>query len=59
LYNPRSKAVEAGKVDFSFFLPGMWLIYQTVIVANEQIDIYATIQNPLAFELEIADFSLM
>jgi hypothetical protein len=32
---------------------------QTVIAANEQIDIYVTLQNPLAFDLEIADFSLM
>ena len=30
-----------------------------MIVANEQIDIYATLQNPMAFDLEIADFSLV
>lgn len=32
---------------------------QTVIVANEQVDVFVTVQNPLAFDLEVADLSLL
>nr|XP_019045803.1 hypothetical protein I302_06194 [Kwoniella bestiolae CBS 10118]OCF24733.1 hypothetical protein I302_06194 [Kwoniella bestiolae CBS 10118] len=44
LYNPRLKAAEAGK---------------TVIVANEQIDIFVTVRNPFTFDLEIQDLSIL
>jgi hypothetical protein len=30
-----------------------------VVVANEQIDIFVTLSNPFAFDLEVADLSLM
>ncbi|KAL7423194.1 hypothetical protein Q5752_002494 [Cryptotrichosporon argae] len=43
LYNPRLRA-EAGK---------------TVLVANEQVDVYVTIQNPFAFDLDVKDLSLI
>ncbi|GMK53639.1 hypothetical protein CspeluHIS016_0102250 [Cutaneotrichosporon spelunceum] len=44
LYNPRLKAVEQGK---------------TVLVANEQVDVFVTLANPLAVDLEIQDLSLL
>ncbi|BEJ13843.1 hypothetical protein CspHIS471_0310170 [Cutaneotrichosporon sp. HIS471] len=44
LYNPRLKAVEQGK---------------TVLVANEQVDVFVTLRNPLAVDLEIQDLSLL
>lgn len=44
LYNPRLKAVEQGK---------------TVLVTNEQVDVFVTIQNVFAFDLEIQDLSLL
>ncbi|OCF62347.1 hypothetical protein L486_02015 [Kwoniella mangroviensis CBS 10435] len=44
LYNPRLKAAEAGK---------------TVIVANEQIDVFVTVRNPFTFDLEIQDLSIL
>ncbi|WWC88812.1 uncharacterized protein L201_003725 [Kwoniella dendrophila CBS 6074] len=44
LYNPRLKAAEAGK---------------TVIVANEQVDVFVTVRNPFSFDLEIQDLSIL
>ncbi|CAK9780718.1 unnamed protein product [Cutaneotrichosporon oleaginosum] len=44
LYNPRLKAVEQGK---------------TLLVANEQVDVFVTLRNPFAFDLEIQDLSLL
>lgn len=44
LYNPRVKAPEVGK---------------TVLVANEQVDVFVTLQNVFAFDLEIQDLSLL
>ncbi|WVQ96819.1 hypothetical protein IAU59_003926 [Kwoniella sp. CBS 9459] len=44
LYNPRLKAAEAGK---------------TVIVANEQIDVFVTVRNPFTFDLDIQDLSIL
>nr|XP_018262525.1 uncharacterized protein I303_05542 [Kwoniella dejecticola CBS 10117]OBR84683.1 hypothetical protein I303_05542 [Kwoniella dejecticola CBS 10117] len=44
LYNPRLKAAEAGK---------------TVIVANEQIDVFVTVRNPFTFDLEVQDLSIL
>lgn len=44
LYNPRLKAPEPGK---------------TVLVANEQVDVFVTIQNVFAIDLEIQDLSLL
>ena len=44
LYNPRSKTVEAGV---------------SVLVANEQVEIFVTIRNPFAFDLHIKDLSLI
>lgn len=44
LYNPRFKAPEVGK---------------TVLVANEQVDVFVTLQNPFTFDLEIQDLSLL
>ncbi|KAK4685431.1 trafficking protein particle complex subunit 9, partial [Tremellales sp. Uapishka_1] len=44
LYNPRLKAAGYGK---------------TVIVANEQVDVFVTVSNPFAFDLEIQDLSLL
>ncbi|WWC70625.1 uncharacterized protein I206_104576 [Kwoniella pini CBS 10737] len=44
LYNPRLRAAEAGK---------------TVLVANEQVDIFVTVRNPFAFDLEVQDLSIL
>ncbi len=60
MYNPRIKTVEAGKVSCHL----VWRENpadhaQTVIVANEQIDVFVTVSNPFAFDLEVADLSLM
>ncbi|WRT67660.1 uncharacterized protein IL334_004632 [Kwoniella shivajii] len=44
LYNPRLKAAEAGK---------------TILVANEQVDIFVTVRNPFAFDLEVQDLSIL
>ncbi|WVR06234.1 hypothetical protein IAU60_003264 [Kwoniella sp. DSM 27419] len=44
LYNPRLKAAAGGKL---------------VLVANEQVDIFVTLRNPFAFELEIQDLSIL
>ncbi|ORX40220.1 transport protein Trs120 or TRAPPC9 TRAPP II complex subunit-domain-containing protein [Kockovaella imperatae] len=44
LYNPRLRAAEAGK---------------TVLIAKEQTDVYVTLRNPFAFNLEIQDMSLI
>jgi hypothetical protein len=44
LYNPRLKAPEVGK---------------TVLVANEQVDVFVTLQNVFSFDLEIQDLSLL
>jgi len=44
LYNPRLKAPEAGK---------------TVLVANEPVDVFVTLQNVFSFDLEIQDLSLL
>ncbi|WVF69319.1 hypothetical protein IAT40_004095 [Kwoniella sp. CBS 6097] len=44
LYNPRLKAAEGGK---------------TIIVANEQIDVFVTVRNPFTFDLEIQDLSIL
>ncbi|OCF43922.1 hypothetical protein I317_02192 [Kwoniella heveanensis CBS 569] len=44
LYNPRLKAAEGGT---------------TVIVANEQIDVFVTVRNPFTFDLEIQDLSIL
>lgn len=44
LYNPRLKIPEAGK---------------TVLVANEQVDVFVTLQNVFAFDLEVQDLSLL
>ena len=30
-----------------------------MIVANEQVDVFVTVHNPLAFDLEVADLSLL
>ena len=32
---------------------------QTVLVANEQADVFVTVQNPFAFDLDVQDVSLM
>ncbi|WVQ81064.1 hypothetical protein IAT38_003171 [Cryptococcus sp. DSM 104549] len=44
LYNPRLKAAEGGK---------------TIMVANEQVEVFVTIQNPFSFSLEIQDISIL
>jgi hypothetical protein len=44
LYNPRLKAPDVGK---------------TVLVSNEQVDVFVTLQNVFAFDLEIQDLSLV
>ena len=60
MYNPRIKAVEAGKVSLEPNIVGTQAYAeQTVIVSNEQVDIFVTLSNPFAFDLEIADLSLM
>lgn len=60
LYNPRPKIAEAGKVGANdMYDERHETDLQTVIVANEQVDIFVTVQNPLAFDLEVADLSLM
>jgi hypothetical protein len=30
-----------------------------MLVANEQVDVFVTLSNPLAFDLELADLSLV
>jgi hypothetical protein len=32
---------------------------QTVLVANEQVDVFVTLSNPFTFDLELADLSLV
>ncbi|TXT13431.1 hypothetical protein VHUM_00798 [Vanrija humicola] len=44
LYNPRLKGPGVGK---------------TTLVANEQVDVYVTLQNVFSFDLEIQDISLL
>lgn len=44
LYNPRLKGPGVGK---------------TTLVANEQVDVYVTLQNVFSFDLEIQDVSLL
>jgi hypothetical protein len=65
LYNPRLKAAEAGKVGACPELGSCLVMIchadhsQTLIVANEQVEVYVTVQNPFAFDLDIQDLSLM
>lgn len=44
LYNPRVKAPELGK---------------TLLVANEQVEVFVTLQNVFAFDLEVQNLSLL
>ena len=62
LYNPRLKAVAGSKVGcLNAFTLRFRLIagLQTLLVANEQVDVFVTMKNPLAFDLEIQDLSLL
>lgn len=60
MYNPRLKPAEAGTVSDKKCVNDFYAdATQTVLVANEQVDVFVTLSNPFTFDLELADLSLV